>query len=263
MNLRTEKFKLLLHRIKYNHLKYKALNNRRSAPGVVLTLVKMCIIFYGAMPLKGQYLQIKPKQEVKIAGGLALHAGVNLLMEHNHWGGPIRTWEVPVLDGLAQYRLQPSTAKISDGMAMGTAVAAGMLTLALPKNQRIEYMVLGLQNVWLTANITQTVKVLAARNRPYTQAPGFVSGSRDDHYSFFSGHSSITASVATTALMVALNQRNLVSWGRPAAYAAGGLALTTAALRIAAGKHYPSDVVTGLLVGIGVSIINTKLHENR
>ncbi|MFN6046601.1 MAG: hypothetical protein ACK45C_01170, partial [Bacteroidota bacterium] len=101
----------------------------------------MCIIFYGAMPLKGQYLQIKPKQEVKIAGGLALHAGVNLLMEHNHWGGPIRTWEVPVLDGLAQYRLQPSTAKISDGMAMGTAVAAGMLTLALPKNQRTEYMV--------------------------------------------------------------------------------------------------------------------------
>ena len=184
-------------------------------------------------------------------------------MEHNHWGGPIRTWEVPVLDGLAQYRLQPSTAKISDGMAMGTAVAAGMLTLALPKNQRTEYMVVGLQNVWLTANITQTVKVLAARNRPYTQAPGFVSGSRDDHYSFFSGHSSITASVATTALMVALNQRDLVSWGRPAAYAAGSLALTTAALRIAAGKHYPSDVVTGLLVGIGVSIINTKLHENR
>ena len=86
MNLRTEKFKLLLHRIKYNHLKYKALNNRRSAPGVVLTLVKMCIIFYGAMPLKGQYLQLKPKQEVEIAGGLALHAGVNLLMEHNHWG---------------------------------------------------------------------------------------------------------------------------------------------------------------------------------
>jgi hypothetical protein len=69
MNLRTEKFKLLLHRIKYNHLKYKALNNRRSAPGVVLTLVKMCIIFYGAMPLKGQYLQLKPKQEVEIAGG--------------------------------------------------------------------------------------------------------------------------------------------------------------------------------------------------
>jgi membrane-associated phospholipid phosphatase len=69
--------------------------------------------------------------------------------------------------------------------------------------------------------------------------------------------------VASTAWRVALNQRDLVSWGRPAASAAGGLALTTAALRIAAGKHYPSDVVTGLLVGIGVSIINTKLHENR
>lgn len=244
-------------------MKNKELNTAQRTTGVCLTLVKLCIIFFCGGMVHGQYLQISPRQEVKIGGGLALHAGVNLLMEHNHWGGPIRTWEVPVLDGLAQYRLAPKTARVSDGMAMGTAVAAGVLTLALPKNQRTEYMVVGLQNVWLTANITQTVKVLAARNRPYTQAPGFVSGSPDDHYSFFSGHSSITASVATTALMVALNQRDLVSWGRPAAYAAGGLALTTAALRIAAGKHYPSDVVTGLLVGIGVSIINTKLHETQ
>lgn len=61
------------------------------------------------------------------------------------------------------------------------------IDIGFAKNQRTEYMVVGLQNVWLTANITQTVKVLAARNRPYTQAPGFVSGSRDDHYSFSVG----------------------------------------------------------------------------
>jgi membrane-associated phospholipid phosphatase len=51
--------------------------------------------------------------------------------------------------------------------------------------------------------------------------------------------------------------------GNAAAYTSGGLAITTATLRIAAGKHYPSDVVTGILVGVGVAIINTKLHENR
>lgn len=229
--------------------------------GVCLTLAKMCIIFFCGVSVHGQYLQIRPTNEVKIAGGLALHTGVNLLMERNHWGGSPRNWTLPVLDGFANYSLQPKTAQISDGMAMGTAVAAGMLTLALPKNQRTEYMILGLQNVWITANLTQTVKILAGRNRPYTQAPGFISTHRDDSYSFFSGHSSITATVATTALMMALHQTDIHKWGRAAAFAAGGLAITTATLRVAAGKHYPSDVVSGILVGIGVALINTKLHE--
>jgi membrane-associated phospholipid phosphatase len=261
MNLRTEFSNHLPHPMKFKHLKNNTLNTRSSASGVGLTLVKMCIIFCCAMPLHGQYLQIKPKQEVALVGGMALHSGINLLIEHNHWGGSVRSWEVPVLDGLAQYRLQTSTAKISDGMALGTAMAAGMLTLALPKNQRSEYAAIGLQNVWITANLTQTVKVFAARNRPYTHAPGFVSNNSDDHYSFFSGHSSITATAATTAIMMALNQPNMPTWGKTAAYTAGGLAITTATLRIAAGKHYPSDVVTGILVGVGVALINTKLHE--
>ncbi len=249
--------------MKFKHLKNNALNTRSSASGVGLTLVKMCIIFCCAMPLRGQYLQLKPQRDVAITSGLVLHSGINLLIEHNHWGGSARTWEVPVLDGLAQYRLQPKTAKISDGLAMGTALAAGAITWALPANQRRGYIAVGLQNVWITANLTQTVKVLAARNRPYTQSAGFVSDSRDDHYSFFSGHSSITASVATTALMMALNQSNMPAWGKATAYTAGGLALTTAALRIAAGKHYPSDVVTGILVGVGVSVLNTQLHRAR
>ena len=261
MNLRTDIFEHLQISINFNHLKNKALNTRQPASGVCLTLIKLCIIFFAMTPLRGQYLQFKPKQEVGMAVGLSLHTGVNLLADHNHWGGPVRTWQVPVLDAAAQYRLSPKTAKISDGMAMGTAMAAGVLTLALPQNQRLQYLTVGVQNVWFTANLTQTVKVLAARNRPYTQAPGFVSDRRDDHYSFFSGHSSITATVATTALMMAFNQRDLASWGRPAAYAAGGLALTTATLRIAAGKHYPSDVVTGILVGVGVALINTQLHR--
>jgi membrane-associated phospholipid phosphatase len=136
-----------------------------------------------------------------------------------------------------------------------------MVTFALPKNQQTQYIQLAVQNVWITANITQTVKMLALRNRPYTQTPGFVSSKTDDHFSFFSGHSAITATAATTAILMALNQPDMSTWGKAAAYSAGGLALTTAILRIEAGKHYPSDVVTGILVGVAVAVINTKLHE--
>lgn len=261
MNLRTDIFNHLRILINFNLLKYKALNTCKPAPGVSLTLVKLCIIFSLVGPLRGQYLQLKPKQEVAIVVGLSAYSGLNFLAERNHWGGGVRTWQVPVLDAAAQYQFTPKLAKVSDATALGTAMAAGLLTMALPQNQRIQYLTVGAQNVWITANLTQTAKVLAARNRPYTQAQGFVSTGRDDHYSFFSGHSSITATVATTALLMAFNQQDLGKWGRPAAYAAGGLALTTATLRIAAGKHYPSDVVTGILVGVGVALINTHIHR--
>lgn len=143
----------------------------------------------------------------------------------------------------------------------GNSSGRGHDHLCTAKNQQTQYIQLAVQNVWITANLTQTVKMLALRNRPYTQVPGFVSTQTDDHFSFFSGHSAITATAATTAIMMALSQPNMSSWGKTAAYSAGGLALTTAILRVGAGKHYPSDVVTGILVGVTVAVINTKFHE--
>ncbi|MFM8996369.1 MAG: hypothetical protein ACKOI1_08970, partial [Bacteroidota bacterium] len=201
-------------------------------------------------PLRGQYLQLKPKQEVAIVVGLSASSGLNFLAERNHWGGGVRTWQVPVLDAAAQYQYTPKFAKVSDATALGTAMAAGLFTMALPQNQRIQYLTVGAQNVWITANLTQTAKVLAARNRPYTQAQGFVSNGRDDHCSFFSGHSSITATVATTALLMAFNQQDLGKWGRPPADAAGGRGRNTPPQRKPAGKQYTNQVVNGINVGI-------------
>lgn len=212
-------------------------------------------------PLKAQYLQLKSKQEVAICSGMGLYTGINFVIAHNHWGQSPRTWEIPVIDAAAQYKLQPKIAKISDVTAIGTALASGIVALSLPNKERNQYLLLTTQNVWITANLTQTTKLLMARNRPYTQESSFISTKRDDHHSFISGHSSITATAATTAILMALNQPNVPQWGKTAAYTAGGLAITTATLRIAAGKHYPSDVVTGILVGVAVALINTKIHE--
>ena len=230
---------------------------------VVLTLVKLCIIFYPSSPSQAQFLIPQPTLNKVIFAESIVHTGVNLL--YNDHLNQVRTggnsWKVALIDNAARTSYNGRTAHISDGMALGTALAAGMVHFALPQNQQTQYIQLAVQNVWITANITQTVKMLALRNRPYTQVPGFVSSKTDDHFSFFSGHSAITATAATTAILMALNQPNMSTWGKAAAYSAGGLALTTAILRIEAGKHYPSDVVTGILVGVAVAVINTKLHE--
>ena len=248
---------------KINSLNYKELINSTMSKSVVLTLIKLCIIFYPGQKTTAQFLVPQPTLNKVIFAESILHTGVNLF--YNDQLNQIRTggntWKVGLIDDAARTTYNGRTAHISDGMALGTAFAAGMVTFALPRNQQTQYIQLAVQNVWITANITQTVKMLALRNRPYTQVPGFVSTKTDDHFSFFSGHSAITATAATTAILMALNQPNISNWGKAAAYTAGGLALTTAGLRIAAGKHYPSDVVTGILVGVAVAVINTKLHE--
>ena len=263
MNLRTSKMREFINQSKINSLNYIKLSKSNISKSVVLTLIKLCIIFYPSSPSQAQYLVPHPTLNRVIFTESIIHTGVNLLYNDHlnqvRTGG--NTWKVGPIDNWAQTTLNGRTAHISDGMALGTALAAGMVTFALPKNQQTQYIQLAVQNVWITANITQTVKMLALRNRPYTQTPGFVSSKTDDHFSFFSGHSAITATAATTAILMALNQPNMSTWGKAAAYSAGGLALTTAILRIEAGKHYPSDVVTGILVGVAVAVINTKLHE--
>ena len=263
MNLRTSKMREFINQSKINSLNYIKLSKSNISKSVVLTLIKLCIIFYPSSPSQAQYLVPHPTLNRVIFAESIVHTGVNLLYNDHlnqvRTGG--NTWKVGPIDNWAQTTLNNKTARISDGMALGTALAAGMVTFALPKNQQTQYIQLAVQNVWITANITQTVKMLALRNRPYTQTPGFVSSKTDDHFSFFSGHSAITATAATTAILMALNQPNMSTWGKAAAYSAGGLALTTAILRVEAGKHYPSDVVTGILVGVAVAVINTKLHE--
>jgi len=263
MNLRTSKMNQFLQNKKINSLNYIRLNKSNKIKSVGLTLVKLCIIFYPISPSQAQYLVPQPTLNKVIFAESIVHTGVNLL--YNDHLNQVRaggnSWKVGLIDNAARTSYNGRTAHISDGMALGTAFAAGMVTFALPKNQQTQYIQLAVQNVWIMANITQTVKMLALRNRPYTQVPGFVSTKTDDHFSFFSGHSAITATAATTAILMALNQPNIPTWGKAAAYTAGGLALATAGLRIAAGKHYPSDVVTGILVGVAVAVINTKLHE--
>jgi len=263
MNLRTSKMNQFLQNKKINSLNYIRLNKSNKIKSVGLTLVKLCIIFYPISPSQAQYLVPQPTLNKVIFAESIVHTGVNLL--YNDHLNQVRaggnSWKVGLIDNAARTSYNGRTAHISDGMSLGTALAAGMVTFALPKNQQTQYIQLAVQNVWIMANITQTVKMLALRNRPYTQVPGFVSSKTDDHFSFFSGHSAITATAATTAILMALNQPNIPTWGKAAAYTAGGLALATAGLRIAAGKHYPSDVVTGILVGVAVAVINTKLHE--
>lgn len=110
--------------------------------------------------------------------------------------------------------------------------------------------------------LNQSIKFLARRERPFArdlspEERGEICLSKRDcadlNLSFFSGHSTMGFAAALAAGTVA-RQRGYPS--ALAAYSFGVLgAGLTAYLRVAAGKHYLSDVLLGTLVGGAAGIL--------
>jgi membrane-associated phospholipid phosphatase len=109
----------------------------------------------------------------------------------------------------------------------------------------------------LALDVNQVVKLLVARERPYAQArPPDENGRRrhtdDDDVSFFSGHTTeafaLTAATGTVATMRGYR------WAAAPWVVGGVLAAGTGYLRIAADRHWLSDVLVGMLVGVGIGL---------
>jgi membrane-associated phospholipid phosphatase len=170
---------------------------------------------------------------------------------------------IPVFDDFHKTSLNKTVARISDASLIFTAASAGFMLLKQNGNSKFKKAIVLGESLWLTYNLTQTVKQLAQRTRPYTLAPGFNPVKRDDFYSFFSGHSSFVACLATSAWLMRANDSKSLSAAsqKIMPWVITILAVSTAGLRVYAGKHYPSDVLSGLCVGTAIAYINYKIHE--
>jgi membrane-associated phospholipid phosphatase len=114
-----------------------------------------------------------------------------------------------------------------------------------------------------TSLVQHATKLLVARQRPYAHfaPPGSLVASDEDNVSFFSGHTSLTFSLAVAAGTVA-NMRGYSL--APAIWTIGlALAATTGYLRIAADRHYTTDVLTGAAVGSLIGYAWPKLLHPR
>jgi membrane-associated phospholipid phosphatase len=103
--------------------------------------------------------------------------------------------------------------------------------------------------VAIVASLAQHLfKLTAARERPYAyHAMGTLPYTTEDDVSFWSGHSSLTFSLAVAAGSVASLRGYKLA---PEIWATGlALAFATGYLRIAADKHWTTDVMTGAAVG--------------
>ena len=121
------------------------------------------------------------------------------------------------------------------------------------------------QVLFLNLGVTSLTKKSVLRSRPLVYNPNFALADkteRNARYSFFSGHASVVSSNCFLTAKVFSDYfpdskwRHLV-WGVAATAPA-----ITGYLRVRAGKHYPSDVITGYIVGAGIGVLVPHFHRN-
>lgn len=152
------------------------------------------------------------------------------------------------------------------GVVLVPALAVGGLGLAehLRGDGRafVEDVVVVAEAVSFTLVVTQLVKAAAGRARPYAWAGSAPSEGADDRLSFWSGHSAAAFSAVTAAATVArLRGDPLWRWILGVGLAG---ASTVAWLRVAADRHWATDVLAGAAAGSAVGFgLPLLLHAPR
>jgi membrane-associated phospholipid phosphatase len=178
------------------------------------------------------------------------------------------------VDSLSPLALQTRPALVSDVVVSGTmlgSVGAG----AYAGLQQGDWRQLGSTAgvLLFTAGVTKLTKRQADRRRPYTWdpshaaagAPDYCAGTApvklDDCKSFYSGHTALTAASSFSAVRsMHLSGRLESSQDLTVAYTSAALLTVIAgSLRVAAGKHYVSDVAVGALVGSILGVLGPSL----
>jgi len=120
--------------------------------------------------------------------------------------------------------------------------------------------VLELETLSLVTGLTYLTKVATQRPRPYAyrkDTPTSLLRSPDSRASFFSGHAAIAFASAELGrqFVEAANGPVWLAWG------GYGVGAVTAAGRVLAGVHFPTDVVVGAAVGVVCAKAVLALHR--
>ena len=184
---------------------------------------------------------------------------------------PAAGFDASIRDGLRWSDDHIEAAHQASNAAAFVAVpmaSVGLLALASRHDDRgRNWMVDGLivtEAAALGVVLNQVVKFSVGRERPFVHAlpeedKPLVERNQENNLSFYSGHTSLAFSIATSAGTVA-SQRGY-RWA-PVVWAVSlPLAASAGYFRIAADKHWASDVVVGALIGSAVGVAVPLLHR--
>lgn len=148
------------------------------------------------------------------------------------------------------------------GFALAPVGAFGLTALAALNDGRpggvlVDALLVAEATV-IAIDLNQLTKFLAGRERPFVHFAtpaerATFTNPADNNLSFFSGHATFTFALAVSSGTVATMRRYRLA---PAVWATGlTLATATSYLRVAADRHYLTDVITGAIVGSAVGFL--------
>ena len=169
------------------------------------------------------------------------------------------------LDRPTTYWQSGNADRASTYLLKGATIAPVMLLL--DKRVRHEVLVISLMYVEtfaLTNGLTQLSKNIVKRSRPYTYNPAvplLQKQERDARRSFFSGHTSVTASSCFFAARIWADYHPDSHWKPVVWTVAATIPAITGFLRMQAGRHFLTDVAVGYAVGATIGCWVPKLHK--
>src|SRR5437667_2241362 len=197
---------------------------------------------------------------VGAAGALAL-IPVALNLPHGPPPCPCVPASVPGIDRSALHNASASAATASSVVLGGVVGAAAFVSLhGLDPAQRRGNAVVLLNSLAWTQATTAWLKVLVHRSRPvlYTADAAAAASRPENRQSFPSGHASLAFAAATTYLVIARREQ-LPHRARNAILLYAG-AVGVAVLRVTGGKHFPTDVAGGAVLGSSIGWLTATVH---
>lgn len=173
------------------------------------------------------------------------------------WQGGI-LWDDGVREGLKyETRSSREVANSISDYALGTSIALPTI-LALFTQDRWKRGLVVANSILTTAFLNNVTKKAVARERPFARGCGKNKKVEDCtsetlNESFYSGHSALSSNGAAV-----LCAQEFDGW----CVIGAALSLTTGYLRIAADKHYFSDVITGFAAGALVGYVLPKIEHD-
>lgn len=183
----------------------------------------------------------------------------DLVPDEPRWKTP------PALDAGVRDSLVWSNTKLastmSDVMLYGVMPAAAFLSPLATNHSYPRAALTIAEAAVMTGVVTQIAKFSFARARPYAYYGNDYSNP-DSRLSFFSGHTSYSFALALSSAML-LAESHPRQAGIIYAVAIA-VAMIPGYLRIAADKHYFTDVLTGAIVGSGIAygVVHLNMNAN-
>ncbi len=198
---------------------------------------------------------------VTAAGGLALLPGALDLPRNVGGCAPCNPAALPGIDRWVVGATSSTAATASNVLLVGVVGAAGFAALqGLASDQQRGNAAVLLNALGWTGAATEWLKVVVRRERPvmYTSEALAAASDRENRRSFPSGHASVAFAAATSYLVLA-EREHLHHATRNALLLYAGAA-GVASLRVAGGRHFPTDVAAGALLGSGIGWLIATVH---